>query len=67
MTQDEKNVEALEEIAGMQHFHEGRGGCHGACPICVAVCTLGMDRYLRKPGDVERLRALQIKHDLPHF
>lgn len=54
---------ALEQITVMQHMHEGSGGCHGPCPICVASCAIGLDKYLRNPGDKERVAKLKEHYD----
>lgn len=63
--QNGEYLKALEEIVCMQHMHEGRGGCHGPCPICCASVKLGIEKYLRNPGDKERVAELQRKHDYP--
>lgn len=63
----ERYKSAAEEIVCMQHMHEGRGGCHGSCPICCASVALGMDKYLRKDGDKERVAELQKLHGYPEL
>jgi hypothetical protein len=54
---------ALEEIVTMQHMHEGNGGCHGPCPICLASIVLGLHKYLTNPGDKERVEKLREHYD----
>lgn len=62
LLQVESSRKALEEIVCMQHMHEGAGGCHGGCPICCASVAIGLDKYLRNPGDKEKVETLSVKH-----
>ncbi len=51
----EKYRMALEESVCLQHLHEGNGGCHGPCPVCLAAQALGLHKYFMNPGDQERV------------